>query len=165
MADIGRRGGFSDFEDYVSAIMAFTFYKLDHTFSEIHVGQRFSRHVNRHANVQSAFCSPFTAEIHRFTEHQPCELIDEVVLLERPNKSVRSDNALLRVAPARERFSAFDASICQLHLGLQEGLELIISNPLYDLFDGKGEGVRLGQVGICWRWEMKFDQCGQFLRG
>ena len=87
-----------------------------------------------------------------------------VVLLEQPNKSVRSHNALLRVAPARERLSAFDASTCQFHLGLKEGLELIISNPLYDLFDRKGEGVRLGQVGICLRREMKFDQCGQFLR-
>src|ERR1022692_5087173 len=164
MADIGRRGGFSDFEDYVSAINAFAFYKVGHTISEIHVGQRFGRHVDRHTDVQSAIRSPVTAEIHRLAEYQPRELIDLVVILERPNKSVRSHNALLRVAPARERFSAFDASTCQFHLGLKEGLELIITNPLYDLFDGKGEGVPLGQVGVYLRREMKLDQCGHFLR-
>src|ERR1700674_6136817 len=133
MADFGRRGGLSDFEDYVSGIKAFAFYKFDHTISEIHVSQRFGRHVGRHADFQSAFCSPFTAEIHGFTEYQPRELIDVVVLLERPNECVRSHNALFWMAPARERFSAFDAPTCQFHLGLKEGLELIISNPFYDL--------------------------------
>src|ERR1700722_1777018 len=163
MADLGRRGGFGDFEDYVSEIKVFAFYKCDHTISEIHVGQRFRRHVDRHADVQSAFCSPHTAEIHRLTEYQPRELIDMAVTLKRPNKSVRSHNALLRVAPSRERFSACDASTCQLYLGLKEGLELVISNPLYDLFDGKGGGVRSDRIGVYLCGEMKFDQCGQFL--
>src|ERR1700722_4307941 len=148
MADIGRRGGFSDFEDYVSAIEVSAFYELDHTISKVDVGQRFGRNVDRHTDVQSAICPPFTAEIHRLTEHQPREFIDLVVILKRPNKSIRSHNALLRVAPARERFSAFDASCCEFHLGLKEGLKLIISNPFYDRFDGKGEGVRLGKDGV-----------------
>src|SRR6202790_1765899 len=72
---------------------AFAFYKFGHTISEIHVGQRFGRHVDRHTDVQSAFCSPFTAEIHRLAEYQPRELIDQAVILKGPNKSVRSHNA------------------------------------------------------------------------
>src|SRR6202163_5042251 len=72
---------------------AFAFYKFGHTISEIHVGQRFGRHVDRHTDFQSAFRSPFTAEIHGFTEYQPRELIDVVVLLERPNECVGRHNA------------------------------------------------------------------------
>ncbi len=71
----------------------------------------------------------------------PAELIDEAEALEAGDELVGSDETVLGVLPANERFESHDVAAVDVDLGLEVHDELIGFDGVFEIDVGRGEGL------------------------
>ncbi len=138
-------------------------HELRHTVGEPYIGKRFERQVDRHGNLQPG-AAPAAAKCCSFSEHDPREFIDEIVVFEWPNECVGRDDPLLRAAPTCQRFGPLDSPGRQFDLGLKEGLELVVLQSCRDLLQCECRTRRLGTRPLRLCRPMELDQRFQLSR-